>query len=188
MTVLDEPILDVGHLAHAELLTPAPAESLAFFVDLLGMEQEASDGGSVYLRGFGDYERYCLKLTEAPAPGLGHIALRARSAAALERRASALERSGRGIGWIEGDVGHGAAYRFTDPDGRLFEVYHETERYQPPEHLVPAMLNQYQKRTGRGDRCAPARARQRHLAERSSLPGVPRARARLPRPGDHRAR
>jgi len=150
MTALDEPILDVGHLAHAELLTPAPAESLAFFVDILGMEQEASDGGSVYLRGFGDYERYCLKLTEAPAPGLGHIALRARSAAALERRASALERSGRGIGWIEGDVGHGAAYRFTDPDGRLFEVYHETERYQPPEHLVPAMLNQYQKRTGRG--------------------------------------
>ncbi len=145
-----EPILDVAHLAHAELLTPRFDESLAFFVELMGMEVEATAGGSAYLRGFGDYERYCLKLTAAPDAGLGHIALRARSAAALARRVDALERSGRGIGWIEGDVGHGAAYRFTDPDGRPFEIYHETERYQAPAHLAPAMRNQHQKRIGRG--------------------------------------
>jgi catechol 2,3-dioxygenase len=141
---------DVAHLAHAELLTPRISDSLRFFVEVMGMEQEATDGQSVYLRGFGDYERYCLKLTEAPAGGVGHIALRARSEPALHRRVEALQRCGCGIGWIDGDVGHGPAYRFTDPDGRMFEIYHETERYRPPEHLAPVMRNQLQKRVGRG--------------------------------------
>ena len=141
---------EVAHLGHFELLTPRPAESLWFFEQVLGMEREAEAGGSVYLRGFGDYERYCLKLTESETSGLGHLALRASSAEALQRRVEAIERSGRGLGWSEGDVGHGPAYRFSDPDGRPFEIYYETERYRPPEDLRPAMLNQQQRRTGRG--------------------------------------
>ena len=125
-------------------------ESLWFFEEVMGMEREAQEGQSVFLRGFGDYERYCLKLTESASSGLGHIALRAFDGEALERVVASVERAGRGEGWSDGDVGHGAAYRFTDPDGRRFEVYHETERYRPPEHLAPPMLNQFQRRTGRG--------------------------------------
>jgi catechol 2,3-dioxygenase len=104
----------------------------------------------VFLRGFGDYERYCLKVTESPRAGLGHLALRAASAQALEQRVKALEASGLGLGWGDGDVGHGPAYRFTDPDGRPFEIYYETERYEPPESLKPPMLNQFQRRSSRG--------------------------------------
>ena len=141
---------DVAHIGHVELLTPTPGASLEFFREILGMEVEAEEAGSSYLRGFGDYERYCLKLTEAAVPALGHVALRASSPEALERRVAALEQSGRGEGWTQGDVGHGPAYRFTDPDGRPFEIYYETERYRPPAALVPPMLNQHQKRTGRG--------------------------------------
>jgi len=141
---------DIAHLGHVELLTPKPAESLWFFEEVLGMQQEAQEGASVFLRGFGDYERYCLKLTESRSSGLGHIALRASSDEALERAVASVERSGRGEGWSEGDVGHGRAYGFTDPDGRRFEVYHETERYRPPDDLAPPMLNQFQRRTGRG--------------------------------------
>src|SRR5579871_6213941 len=141
---------DIAHIGHVELLTPKPAESLWFFEDVMGMEREAQEGGSVFLRGFGDYERYCLKLTESAAAGLGHIALRAADDEALERAAASLERSGRGGGWADGDLGHGRAFRFSDPDGRRFEVYHESERYRPPQHLRPAMLNQHQRRTGRG--------------------------------------
>src|SRR5581483_8932709 len=106
-----------------------PEESLRFFVDVLGMEVEAREGQSVYLRGWGDYLRYSLKLTEAPHGGLGHVALRAWSPEALERRVAAIEASGRGEGWIDGDVGHGPAYRFTDPDGHVFELYYEAQRY-----------------------------------------------------------
>ena len=59
------PLHEVARIAHAELLTPTPEESLRFFVDVLGMEDEAHEGQSVYLRGWGDYLRYSLKLTES---------------------------------------------------------------------------------------------------------------------------
>jgi catechol 2,3-dioxygenase len=141
---------DIAHIGYVELLTPKPAESLWFFEDVMGMEREAQEGPSVFMRGFGDYERYCLKLTEAAQSGLGHVALRAADDEALERVAASVEASGRGEGWSDGDLGHGRAYRFSDPDGRRFEVYHESDRYRPPAHLVPAMLNQHQRHTGRG--------------------------------------
>ena len=141
---------DVAHIGHAELLTPRPDESLRFFVDVLGMEEEARAGQSVFLRGWGDYQRYSLKLTESPQPGLGHLALRARSPEALERRVAAIQAAGLGEGWSDGDVGHGPAYRFTDPDGHAMELYFETEKYVPPEHLRPALKNQPQRYVGRG--------------------------------------
>ena len=114
------------------------------------MEEEAREGQSVYLRGWGDYLRYSLKLTESPQAGLGHMALRAWSPEALERRVAAIEEAGLGTGWIDGDVGHGPAYRFTDPDGHVFELYYEAERYVPPEHLKPSWRNQPQRYVGRG--------------------------------------
>jgi catechol 2,3-dioxygenase len=104
----------------------------------------------VFLRGWGDYLRYSLKLTESEQAGLGHMALRTWSPEALERRVAAIEASGRGLGWIDGDVGHGRAYRFTDPDGHVFELFYEAERYSPPEHLRPAWRNQPQRYVGRG--------------------------------------
>jgi catechol 2,3-dioxygenase len=148
---LTEPALhELARIGHAELLTPTPDESLRFFVDVLGLEEEAREGGSVYLRGFGDYLRYSLKLTEAPLPGLGHLAFRTWSPEALERRVAAIEARGLGIGWIDGDVGHGPAYRFTDPDGHVFELFYEAERYVAPEHLKPSWRNQPQRYVGRG--------------------------------------
>jgi catechol 2,3-dioxygenase len=143
-------IHDLARIGHAELLTPRPEESLRFFVDVLGMEEEARDGQSVYLRGWGEWARYNLKLTEAPTSGVGHVALRAWSKEALERRAAAVEATGLGRGWIDGDVGHGRAYRFVDPDDHVFELYYESERYSPPPELEPSWRNQPQRYTGRG--------------------------------------
>jgi catechol 2,3-dioxygenase len=143
-------IHDLARIGHAELLTPKPEESLRFFVDVLGMEEEARDGQSVYLRGWGEWARYNLKLTEAPTSGVGHVALRAWSKEALERRAAAVEATGLGRGWIDGDVGHGRAYRFVDPDDHVFELYYESERYSPPPELEPSWRNQPQRYTGRG--------------------------------------
>jgi catechol 2,3-dioxygenase len=147
---MTDPVHDLAHIGHAELLTPFPDQSLRFFVDLFGMEIEAQEGGSVYLRGWGDYQRYSLKLTESALPGLGHMAIRAWDPAALERRVDAIERTGLGIGWIDGDHGHGPAYRFTDPDGHPMELYYETDVYVAPEHLRPALKNVPQRYVGRG--------------------------------------
>ena len=90
MTSLDvaEPVMDLAHLGHLELLTPKPEESLRFFVDVMGMTESGRQGDSVYLRGWDDYERYCVKLTAARHSGMGHMAFRVRSPQALERRAA----------------------------------------------------------------------------------------------------
>ena len=77
---------DLAHLAHVELLTPKPDESLRFFVDVMGMTESGRRGESVYLRGWDDYEHHTLKLTAAKVAGMGHFAYRATSPEALQRR------------------------------------------------------------------------------------------------------
>ncbi len=114
------------------------------------MEIEARDGVSVYLRGWGDYQRFSLKLTESDTSGMACLGLRAWSQEALERRVAAVEAAGLGEGWTDGDLGRGPSYRFRDPDGHAFELYFEVERYQPPEHLRPSLKNQPQRYVGRG--------------------------------------
>src|SRR5215831_6882359 len=145
-----EPIHDIAHLGHVELLTPKFEESRKFFIDVMGMTQSGEKGDSVYLRGWDDYERYSLKLTASKTSGLGHAAFRTRSPQALERRAAALKGSGFDIGWSDGDFGHGRTFVFKDPDGHKFEIYYETEWYEPPAELKPALKNQAQKFPARG--------------------------------------
>ncbi|MCC2653597.1 MAG: catechol 2,3-dioxygenase, partial [Microvirga sp.] len=150
MTMQDEPVLDLAHLGHLELLTPKPDESLRFFVDVLGMTESGRQGDSVYLRGWDDYERHSLKLTASKKPGMGHMAFRARSQKALERRVAALKGSGYDIGWTDGDLGHGPAFQCRDPDGHLIELYYETEWYAAPPELKPTLKNQAQRFPARG--------------------------------------
>jgi catechol 2,3-dioxygenase len=145
-----EPIFDLAHLGHLEMLTPKPEESLRFFIDVFGMTETARKGDSVYLRGWDDYEHHTLKLTAHKTSGMKHFAFRARSSQALERRVAALKGSGYEIGWTDGDLGHGPAYAFRDPDGHVIEIYYETEWYQaPPEHR-PSLKNQSQRFPARG--------------------------------------
>jgi catechol 2,3-dioxygenase len=145
-----EPIFDIAHLAHVELLTPKLEESAQFFVEVMGMVESGRKGDSVYLRGWDDYEHHSLQLTSSPKPGLGHYAFRASSPQALQRRVSAIEKSGLGKGWKEDNVGHGPAYCFADTDEHNMEVYYETEWYKPPENLRPALKNQASRYPDRG--------------------------------------
>jgi len=76
--------------------------------------------------------------------------MRAESQEALERRVKAIEASGLGIGWKDGDPGIGPTYAFYDPDGHEMDLYYETEWYDPPEGLKPALKNQAQAYPGHG--------------------------------------
>lgn len=145
-----EPIMDLAHLGHVEMLTPTPEMSLRFFVDVMGMTEAGREGDSVYLRAYDDYERHSLKLTASRLPGLGHVAYRTRSPEALERRVASLKGSGFDIGWTDGDLAHGPAFLCRDPDGHRIELYYETQWYEPPAESRPALKNQAQRFPARG--------------------------------------
>ena len=145
-----EPCRDLAHLGHVEMFTPKPDESLRFFVDVMGMTESGREGDSVYLRGWDDYEFHTLKLTARDRAGVGHVAFRTASPQALDRRVRALEAMGAGLGWVDGDLGHGRAFRARNADGHVFELYYDTVWYQAPPELKPALKNQAQRYPARG--------------------------------------
>jgi catechol 2,3-dioxygenase len=148
-------VSDIAHLGPVELFTPKGDESLRFFVDVMGMEIEHEDGAATYLRGWGDYQPWSLKLIASDTSGMGVLGLRAASRDALKRRVAAVEATGLGEGWVDGDRGRGRGYRFRDPDGHRFELYYDCERYDPPAHLRPSLKNVPGRYTARG--CAVTR-------------------------------
>lgn len=141
---------EIAHLGHVELLTPEPERSLWFFTDVLGLTENGRAGDSVYLRTWDDYEYFSLKLTAHATSGIGRTALRAASGEALRRRVTAIEDAGLGIGWVDGEPGIGPTYLCTDPDGHEYGLYWESEWYEPPEPLRPALKNQAQAYPARG--------------------------------------
>lgn len=147
---MKEPCFDVAHLGHVELLTNRFEESLDFFVRVYGLTESGRDENSVYLRAWDDYEFHTLKLTRSQTTGMGHCAYRTSSQAALDRRVKVIEEMGLGIGWTDGDLGHGPSYRFRSPDGHVFELYWETRKYVAPEGEKPALKNIAQRFHGRG--------------------------------------
>lgn len=124
------PSFDLAHLAHVEMYTDRFDESLDFFTRIYGLKLSGQDDTSAYLRAWDDYEFHSLKLTRHSTTGVGHIAYRAASPAALERRVKVIEASGyKVLGWTDGDMGHGRAFRFEDPFGHIFEIYYDTRWY-----------------------------------------------------------
>ncbi|HEV2282211.1 MAG TPA: VOC family protein [bacterium] len=147
---MDEGAPLIAQLAHVELLTPRLDESRWFFHDLLGFEESARDGNSIYLRAYEDFYHHTLKLTEAAGPALGHIAWRTPSAEALETLARRVDAAGLGRGWSDGDRGHGRAFRFVTPDGHPMEALWDVEYYQAPPGQRSQLRNRPQKRPLRG--------------------------------------
>lgn len=148
--MINEPCYDVAHLGHVELLTDKPEASLDFFVRVFGLTESGREGDSVYLRAWDDYEYHTLKLTASNTTGIAHVGYRCASEQALLRRVAAIEKLGAGIGWVDGDKGHGRAFQFRDPDDHIFEVYYDTVRYIASPDEKPALKNQAQRNHGRG--------------------------------------
>lgn len=147
---MHDPFFDVAHLGHVEMFTNKPEQSLEFFTNVFGLTESGREGDSVYLRAYDDYEFHSLKLTASHTTGIGHVGYRAASEAGLMRRVAAIEAMGAGIGWVDGDLGHGRAYRFRDPDDHVFELYFDTRKYVAPAAERPALKNQAQRFHGRG--------------------------------------
>ena len=128
---------DIAHLGHVELLTPDFDASLAFFTEIVGLREVARHGRSVFLRAWGEYQLYSLKLTAAKTSGLGHMAFRASSEEALQRIVCALEADGTTGRWIEDEFGHGRAHRVPSPDGHEVEITTSTPASYPTRPRRP---------------------------------------------------
>ena len=61
----------ISRLHHVELFSAKPEESVTFFTDVLGLQESARDGNSVYLRAWGEFFHHSLKITAGPGPGSG---------------------------------------------------------------------------------------------------------------------
>ena len=143
----------ISQLGHVELMTPRVEESAAFFHDVLGLEVSARAGRSIYMRCWGEFHHHSLKLTEGPQserPELGHFAYRAEGPEELQALVEVIEGTGLGIGWSDGDVGHGPAYRFRSPDDHPVEVFWEVERWQAPSGQRGPVHSRPQKYPTRG--------------------------------------
>jgi catechol 2,3-dioxygenase len=145
-----EPMFEIAEFASFELFSPVVDETVWFFKDLLGMIETHRDGKSVYLRGYEDPYKHSLKITERKDAGMGFAGWRAMSAQALDRRVKAIEASGLGRGWVDGEVGHGPAYEFTTPDGAVQRLNFEVEYFEAPESEKSVVLNRAQRRPIRG--------------------------------------
>jgi catechol 2,3-dioxygenase len=80
----------ISQLAHVELITSTPQESVDFWTNVIGLEETTREGQSVYLRGWGDRFHHTLVLTEGAEPGLGHVGWRAFGEQELEAAARRL--------------------------------------------------------------------------------------------------
>ena len=140
----------VSQLAHFAVTTHKPAESLAFYRDVIGLEVSGQEGQSAYLRGWGESFRHSLHLVEGDGPGLAHIGWRAFGPEQLEEAVRRIEATGRGEGWVPPAFGRGRAYRYRGPGGHLNELFWEVERYQAPDAMQSGYPSRPQRYVPRG--------------------------------------
>lgn len=144
------PLSLISQLAHVEIMSPKPDESVRFFENVMGLEISARQGQSVYLRGWGEHFHHSLKITEGAEPALGHIGWRSSGVAELDEAVARIEATGRGIGWVDGEAGHGRAYRYRGPGGHLHEVFWEVERFVATGGMTPVYPTRPQRFAPRG--------------------------------------
>lgn len=148
--VVSDPVRDLAHLGRHAIRTPDPDGTLYYFIDLLGMDVVAEDEGIWYLHAYGDYESWSLKLVAADSAGPAWVSWRAVSPDALRRRVAWLDAHGVPGSWLAPDHGMGESYEFADPDGHLFHLYYETERYLAPPGRRPVLPTNISRYVGRG--------------------------------------
>ncbi|MCW2995507.1 MAG: hypothetical protein JWQ18_3002 [Conexibacter sp.] len=142
-----------SQLGHVELLTTDLEGSVDFFSNILGLEESAREGDSVYMRCWGEFHHHSLKLTASPRSGLGHMAFRTDGADEVDQVAAIVEPLGLGLGYIDGDVGHGRAYRFSTPDGHVVEAFWDVDIWEAPPELQTIHKTRPQKYVTRGASC-----------------------------------
>ena len=132
----------IGHLAIRTRNLDAAVQDA---VEIMGMQETARDGDSVYLRVAG--EHHSLQYIAADEDGLDHIGLLAAGPAGLQTaRARVAEEGLQIVG--DGPLGAGVedGFAFTGPDGLTHELYTGMEQGLPafvPSGVRPQLLGHF---------------------------------------------
>jgi catechol 2,3-dioxygenase len=140
----------ISQLAHVNVVTPRIEESLFFYKEVLGLEESGRDGASIFLRGWGEHFHHSLELVEGAQPALGHIGWRAQGPEQLDAAVKRIEAAGAGIGWFDGNAGHGKAYRYRGPGGHVHHLFWDVTRFKATGDLAPLFPNRPQRFKPRG--------------------------------------
>lgn len=124
----------LSQLAHVELLSPKPEETVAWMKKVFGLEETTRQGQSVYLRGWAEWLHSSLIVTEAPESGAGRIGWRTYGPEDPETIARRLGDTEEHVGWIDDWEGHGRTYQYKSAFGRhLHEVFWDVDLYEAPD-------------------------------------------------------
>lgn len=142
----------LSQLAHVELISPKPDETVEWMKEVFGLEETTREGQSVYLRGWAEWLHSSLIITEGREPAVGRIGWRAYGPEDPEIVAKRLAGTEEAVGWVDDWAGHGATYQYRAPNGRhLHEVFWDVERYEaPPAKRDPVIKNRPQRFSGKG--------------------------------------
>ena len=167
----------LSQLAYAELVSPKPDETVAWLVDVLGLEETTREGQSVYLRGFAEWLHSSLIVTEGPEPALGRIGWRAYGPEDPEIIAKRVEgewvgeRPGRGVAYAYRAAGRAAPARGLLGDRALRGADREAgARSAVPPAEVPGARRTGALHRPRDDRDAVDRRRHRVLQDARCAP------------------
>jgi catechol 2,3-dioxygenase-like lactoylglutathione lyase family enzyme len=127
----------ISQLAHVQIVSPRIEATVDFFKNQLGLEESGRDGGSVFLRGWGEHFYHSLEIVEGKEPALGHIGWRAQGPGQLEEAAKRIEAAGAGLGWTDGNAGRGKSYRYRGPGGHEHHIFWDVKRFAPQGDLAP---------------------------------------------------
>ncbi|GAA3732943.1 catechol 2,3-dioxygenase-like lactoylglutathione lyase family enzyme [Spinactinospora alkalitolerans] len=115
----------ITHLRHVALAVPDYDKQHAFFTDMWGLSEVATDTGLSFLAAEGSPENYIVRLRRAEEKRVDLIAFGAETPADVDALADRLMAAGVEIVGEPGSVdtpGGGYGFRFFDVDGRTVEV------------------------------------------------------------------
>ena len=123
----------LAQLLFLEITSPDVEASADFYEKRFGMRVIDRDNGKVYLRCWGDYQKYSLVISEGADPSLVDMAWRAQSEAALERLVTSIGSTDFAGEWVESGNAHGRKYSFVGPYGHRMSILWELDPFVAEE-------------------------------------------------------
>ena len=125
------------HIGHIDIRVLDMAAARHHYENVLGLQPTAEDDkGSVYLKGWDEWDKYSVVLTPSDRAGMNHVAYKVENDADLDDIQKRINQSGREAETVtEGVLPFcGRALRFHLPSGHLVYLYAQKEMVGIPEY------------------------------------------------------